>query len=187
MTKGEKSALGASRPLPPVPDQVRNDADGFAPASTRVTLRGMTRTLTGGCQCGRIRYTAEVEPDKAILCHCKMCRRATGGVSTPYINVPNDKVRWHAEPDWYRSSPIAHRPFCAACGTPLGFAFVDGDDIDLTVGTFDDPTPFRPSQNYAVESLLTAWTDVRHLPAMTSAENPGVVDRWKAAGLAPPE
>lgn len=148
----------------------------------------MTQTLTGGCQCGRIRYTAEVEPEKAYLCHCKMCRKATGGVSIAFSNAKPENVTWHAEPDWYQSSPIARRPFCSTCGTPLGFAFLDGQgNIDLTVGSFDDPTPFRPSQNYATESMLTAWTDVRHLPGMASAENPNVMQRWEEAGLKPPE
>ncbi|MEE4452581.1 GFA family protein [Novosphingobium resinovorum] len=147
----------------------------------------MSTTLAGGCQCGRIRYSAEVEPEKAYLCHCRMCRRATGGVSIAFVNAPQSAVKWEAEPDWYRSSPIAHRPFCSTCGTPLGFAFLDGENMDLTVGSFDDPTPFRPSQNYATESMLTAWTDVRHLPGMTSDENASVMDRWKAAGLEPPE
>jgi hypothetical protein len=147
----------------------------------------MTQTMSGGCQCGRIRYTAQVEPDQAYLCHCKMCRKATGGVSIAFVNPPRDQVVWHTEPDWYRSSPIAHRPFCSHCGTPLGFAFLDGKgNIDLTVGSFDDPTPFRPSHNYAVESRLTAWTEVRHLPEITSAENASVARRWQEAGLEPP-
>jgi hypothetical protein len=70
----------------------------------------------------------------------------------------------------------------------LGFDFLEGGtNIDITVGSFDDPTPFRPEHNYAVESMLEAWTDVRHLPGMTSAENANVVERWKKAGLEPPE
>ncbi|MYL98144.1 GFA family protein [Novosphingobium sp. FGD1] len=146
----------------------------------------MSATMTGGCQCGRIRYTAEVEPEKAYLCHCRMCRRATGGVSVAYSNLARAKLTWHCEPDWYPSSPIARRPFCSACGTPLGFAFVEGDNIDLTVGSFDDPAPFRPDHNYAIESMLTAWTDVRHLPGSTTGENPEVAERWKDAGLQPP-
>lgn len=145
-------------------------------------------SMSGGCQCGSVRFTADVEPETAILCHCQMCRKAAGAVSVAYVNVARDKIAWHTEPDWYQSSPIAHRPFCARCGTSLGFAFLAGsDDMDLTVGSFDDPAPFRPTQNYAVESMLEAWTDVRHLPGMTSAENASVVDRWTKAGLEPPE
>ena len=138
--------------------------------------------MTGGCQCGRVRYTAVVESDDAYLCHCRMCRRATGGVSIAFKNVPADRVTWHGEPDWYGSSPIAHRPFCAACGTPLGFAFVEkADNIDLTVGSFDDPSRVRPTQHCAVESMHAAWVDTRDLPRTRSDENEGVVQRWMDA------
>ena len=145
-------------------------------------------TMTGGCQCGRIRYTADVEPDQAYLCHCSMCRRATGGVSIAFVNPPRENVTWHTEPDWYQSSPIARRPFCSRCGTPLGFEFLEaGTNIDLTVGSFDDPTPFAPNHNYAIESMLPAWLDAPHLPGTRSDENQNVVERWKAAGLEPPQ
>jgi hypothetical protein len=142
---------------------------------------GMT-SMTGGCQCGRIRYTAEIESDEAYLCHCKMCRRATGGASIAFVNVPLNKMRWESEPDWYRSSPIAQRPFCSACGTPLGFAFLEGGvNIDLTVGSFDEPARFRPTSNFATESILPAWQDTSHLPGTRSDDNPNTADRWMNA------
>lgn len=148
----------------------------------------MSQVLSGGCQCGRVRYTAEVDPEAAYLCHCNMCKRATGGVSIAFINPSRDKVTWHSEPDWYQSSPIARRPFCSTCGTPLGFDFLEGGTrIDLTIGSFDDPTAFRPTHNYATESMLAAWTDVTRLPGIRSDENPNVVARWRAAGLEPPD
>ena len=40
----------------------------------------MTQTMTGGCQCGRVRYSAEIASDDAYWCHCRMCQRWTGGV-----------------------------------------------------------------------------------------------------------
>lgn len=138
--------------------------------------------MTGGCQCGRIRYTINVENDDAYLCHCRMCQRATGGVSIAYKNVPLDKVTWNREPDWYRSSAIANRPFCSTCGTPLGFAFLDAaKNIDITVGSFDDPSRFRPTQHFAVESMHEAWIDTRALPRMRTDENDGIVRKWMDA------
>ena len=135
--------------------------------------------MTGGCQCGRIRYSADVAEAEAYLCHCRMCRRATGGASTAFVNVPLAALVWETEPDWYVSSPIAHRPFCATCGTPLGFAFREGGDtIDITLGSFDDPSGFVPVRNYASESILPAWQDTSHLPTMRSEDNPGVAQRW---------
>lgn len=138
--------------------------------------------MTGGCQCGRVRYVAEIDDDEAYLCHCRMCQRATGGVSIAFKNVSLDKVRWLAEPDWYRSSPIARRPFCAACGTPLGFAFAkDATNIDLTVGSFDDPSRFRPTSHFGTESLHPAWLDTRDLPRIPTQENEGIVKKWMDA------
>ena len=41
----------------------------------------MADSMTGGCACGRVRYTAKVEGDDAYLCHCRMCQRASGSDS----------------------------------------------------------------------------------------------------------
>jgi len=143
--------------------------------------------MTGGCQCGQVRFRAEVDPEGAYACHCKMCRRATGGAWAAFVNVAQDAVRWEREPDWYQSSPIAHRPFCARCGTPFGFAFLDGRNMDLTVGSFDEPDAFRPAHNYASESILPAWLDLHALPGKRSEDNENVVQRWRAAGLEVPQ
>ena len=147
----------------------------------------MTRTMTGGCQCGRVRYTARDIDDEAYLCHCRMCQRATGGVSIAFKNLTKAQVTWEgAGPDLYASSPIADRGFCRECGTPLTFAFPDSDNMDLTVGSFDDPGYFRPDHHFGVESWHEAWLDTRGLPAMRADENPGTVDRWmKTVGKLP--
>jgi hypothetical protein len=148
----------------------------------------MARVMTGGCQCGRVRYAAEVADGDAYLCHCRMCQRATGGVSIAFKNVPAEQVKWLSPPDWYVSSAIARRPFCSSCGTPLGFAFIkNAENIDLTVGSFDDPSPFRPRHHYAVESMHEAWIDTRDLPRMRSDENETVMERWEDAGVSAPE
>lgn len=148
----------------------------------------MSKQMTGGCQCGRIRYSAEIDSDEAYLCHCRMCQRATGGFAAAFVSVPVAGIVWEHEPDWYRSSPIARRPFCAACGTPLGFAFLEGAaNMDLTLGSFDDPSGFRPVSHSGAESLHEAWLDTADLPRERSADNPNVAGRWKAAGVEMPE
>ena len=88
--------------------------------------RAMSAVMTGGCACGAVRFEAEIDSDEAYLCHCRMCQRATGSVSIAFKNLPQAKMRWLAEPDWYDSSPIARRPYCARCGTSLGFQFKEG-------------------------------------------------------------
>lgn len=143
----------------------------------------MTTIMSGGCQCGRARYRAAIASDEAYLCHCRMCQKATGGVAAAFVQVPRAAVEWDGEPDWFASSPIARRPFCGACGTPLGFAFNGAEQIDLTVGSFDDPARFVPVAHAGAESLHEAWLDTRALPRQTSATTPSIADRWRAAGL----
>ena len=136
--------------------------------------------MTGGCACGRIRYTVEVADDKAYLCHCRMCQRATGGVSAALKTVRKDDVRWQREPEYYASSPIARRGFCAECGTRLTFQYSDGriEQLDLAVGTFDDPSGFRPTYHFGTESMNRSWLDTKGLPETRSDEYQPLVDRW---------
>ncbi|GAA0301524.1 GFA family protein [Sphingomonas oligophenolica] len=144
------------------------------------------RNMTGGCQCGRIRYSVAIADDDAYLCHCRMCQRATGGVSIAFKNVRKSDVIWEQEPDRYASSPIASRGYCSACGTPLTFEFPDSETMDLTVGSFDDPERFRPTHHFAVESWHEAWLDTRGLPTYRTDQNKNVVDRWmKTVGRLP--
>ena len=109
----------------------------------------MAEEMTGGCACGRVRYTATIHDDDAYLCHCRMCQRATGSVSIAFKNVKQADVSWEREPDWYDSSPIAERPYCRECGTSLGFQFKEGsENMDLTVASFDDPSRFMPEASF---------------------------------------
>ena len=139
----------------------------------------MPAEMTGGCACGRVRYTATIRDHEAYLCHCRMCQRATGSVSIAFKNVKQSDVRWEHEPDWYDSSPIAKRPYCRECGTSLGFQFKDGSDkMDLTVASFDDPSPFVPKHHFGAESMHRAWLNTEGLSEKRTADYPALVDKW---------
>ena len=145
----------------------------------------MADQMTGGCMCGRVRYTATIDSDDAYLCHCRMCQRATGSVSIAFKNLKKLNVAFEREPDWYDSSPIARRPYCRECGTSLGFAHPDSEKIDITVASFDDPYRFRPTSHFGAESMHRAWLDTDGLPEQRSDEYQPLIDRWKAAGATP--
>ena len=139
--------------------------------------------MTGGCQCGRVRYQAAIASDEAYWCHCRMCQKATGGIAAAFVEV-GGAVTWLSPPDWYDSSPVARRPFCSACGTPLGFSWkYETAGADLTVGSFDDPSRFRPVAHAGAEGLHEAWLDTRELPRHFSATTSSVTKHWRAAGL----
>lgn len=143
---------------------------------------------TGGCQCGRVRYRATVDPADAYLCHCRMCQKATGGFAAAFVDLPAADCLWESEPDWYDSSPIARRPFCRHCGSPLGFRFKQGsENMDLTVGTFDDPSDFVPRHHFGVEGLHEAWLDIKDLPRKKTTDYAPMVQMWQDATGTVPE
>lgn len=138
----------------------------------------MADTMTGGCMCGKARYVASIDNDEAYLCHCRMCQRASGNVSLAMKNVKKADVRWESAPDYYASSPIARRGFCSACGTSLTFEFPDSENMDLIVGSFDDPARFRALHHFGVESMHRGWLNTEGLPEYRVDEYQPVVDRW---------
>lgn len=140
--------------------------------------------MSGGCACGRVRYTVPIaaDDDEAYLCHCRMCQKSTGSVSIAFKSVKAGDVRWSREPDWYDSSPIARRPFCRECGTSLGFRFKDGsENMDLTVASFDEPDQFKPKHHFGAESIHRAWLNTEGLPEQRTDDYPKLVDKWVEA------
>lgn len=140
----------------------------------------ISETVEGGCQCGEVRYAVAIKDNDGYLCHCRMCQRASGGLAFAFKNVPKDTVNWttHA-PDYFESSPIARRGFCSKCGTPLTFDFPDGESIDLTIGSFDNPTRFKPTHHFGAEHIHEAWLDTSDLPRKRTDEYEPLVKRWK--------
>ena len=138
--------------------------------------------MSGGCACGKVRFTATIADDDAYLCHCRMCQRSTGSVSIAFKTLKQAGVRWEAEPDWYESSPIARRPYCAACGTSLGFMYAEKTDkMDLTVASFDDPLRFVPKHHFGAESMHRAWLNTEGLPEKRTEDYQPLVDKWMDA------
>ncbi|TIQ36308.1 MAG: GFA family protein [Mesorhizobium sp.] len=110
---------------------------------------------TGGCLCGKVRYRVTRDP-RVHYCHCDMCRRATGSAFAVLGWVPAASLTWlGGRPAYRRSSPIARRSFCRACGTPLTLCYDTArNEIALHVGTFDNPEGLEPHYNYGSSQRL---------------------------------
>lgn len=146
----------------------------------------MPDQMAGGCMCGKVRFSALIDSNEAYLCHCRMCQRATGNVSVAMKNVKKASVHWEREPDYYASSPIARRGFCSSCGTSLTFEHPDSENMDLIVGTFDEPGDFEPAHHFGAESMHRAWLNTEGLKEIRTDEHPALVDRWmKTVGKLP--
>jgi hypothetical protein len=138
--------------------------------------------LAGGCLCGRVRYEATPDHREGYYCHCRMCQLAFGNTRAAYLNLRKAEVRWTSEaPAYYASSKIARRGFCATCGTPLSFEFIDSERMDLAVGSLDDPSAVKPTEHFAIESRIAGWHADDGLPGQRLDENARIAQRWRDA------
>ena len=53
----------------------------------------MELPLTGGCQCGKIRYEITGAPQLVYTCHCTDCQRITGSAFSLGIALPETAFR----------------------------------------------------------------------------------------------
>jgi hypothetical protein len=135
-------------------------------------MTGAAPAHTGGCQCGAVRYAFSAEPIDPHICHCRMCQKAFGSFFAPLTGVALDDIRWtKGQPAFFRSSNLAERGFCAACGTPLTFRYFDSDIINIAIGSLDDPAGVKPGKQYGTEGRMSWFAELAGLPGTRTEDD----------------
>lgn len=130
--------------------------------------------VDGSCHCGRITYQAEVDPERAGICHCTDCQVLTG--SAFRVNVPTLPGTFRlltGTPTVYlktsaESGNRRRHAFCPDCGAPV-YASADEDDPatrSLRVGCLTQKALLAPRRRIWCRSAL-AWSErVEALPGV---------------------
>jgi hypothetical protein len=108
------------------------------------------------CLCGAIGLSAAGAPLWIGLCHCRSCRRATGGVLMAAAGFPRHAVSiGRGQMSYYASSPGVRRGFCGTCGTALSYENERWPgDIHLMIGAFERPDALQPQFHIFAEERL---------------------------------
>lgn len=119
--------------------------------------------LTGGCNCGAVRYEI-IEPlVAASYCHCKRCQRRSGAAASPSAHPAPGSFRITQGEDRLKSWQPEYggeKWFCGDCGSSIyGNNPSHPDPIGVRMGTFDDDPGVRPSTRAFVASAAP-WEDI---------------------------
>ncbi len=127
-------------------------------------------SLTGGCQCGAVRFRIDGETGRSSICHCRMCQKAFGGYFAALVGVKKGSLTWtRGAPSHFQSSNRVSRGFCNKCGTPLTFEHPDG--IDLALGAFDQPEKVLPVlQVSPPQETIAGFDELHNLPRREPGE-----------------
>jgi len=103
-----------------------------------------------------------------------MCQKAAGAPFASFADIERGDLVWtKGKPAFFRSSTIAERGFCSACGTPLSFGRIDGPRIEIMTGAFDRPDRVVPTRQFGTESRLGWVVGISNLPSQTTLQNYG--------------
>ena len=127
--------------------------------------------LSGGCQCGEVRYRLDAPPLRANICHCRMCQKAGAAPFMAFAAIPAEKFAvTNGAIATFASSDIAERGFCARCGTPLTYRALKSGDVSVTILSLDDPNAVAPDTQLGAESQVHWLAGVLSLPSVRTDE-----------------
>jgi hypothetical protein len=110
----------------------------------------MTKTYTGGCACGAIRYETTGEPIFENHCQCIDCQKRSGTGHGSYLTFPRQsEVKLTGKASQWRmtadSGNDKNHAFCPTCGTPVYLTFTAMPELIAVHATsLDDPSQFNP-------------------------------------------
>ena len=127
-------------------------------------------SLSGGCQCGTVRFKVSGEPGRSSICHCRMCQKAFGGYFAALVDTKEGSLTWtRGAPSHYQSSNKVKRGFCNKCGSPLTFEHPNG--VDLALGAFDQPEKALPVLQVSDPSeTIAGFAGLHKLPRHNAAD-----------------
>jgi hypothetical protein len=127
--------------------------------------------INGTCHCGAITFTAEVDPEQVLLCHCTECQTLSGtahrsvapsiadsfrllcGELTTYIKIAED------------GTP-REQTFCPRCGNPIYAGPIAGQSgmLGIRVGAIAQRDQLPPRRQYYCGSAQHWVQDLSPLP-----------------------
>ena len=130
----------------------------------RDSVPGMTELpLTGGCNCGAVRFEVTAEIPIASYCHCTRCQRRTGAAASPNAHVAADTLKIVAGQDALRRwkpDDGGEKWFCSVCGSSVySNNPAHADPVSVRMGGFDSDPGVRPSVRQFV-SYAASWEDI---------------------------
>ncbi len=121
----------------------------------------MSAVLTGGCECGAVRYRVADEFLYAMNCHCSRCRAATGTAFKALAGIEREKLEVTSGADrlFVYGTEDLNDTRCGVCGSLLFSVVRDGVYIHVAMGSLADEPTVRPTEHIFVGSKAP-WFEI---------------------------
>jgi hypothetical protein len=117
----------------------------------------------GSCLCGGVAYELDAALSEIGMCHCGMCRKASGTAFGTNAPVPAEKFRITRGSELlssYESSPGKQRVFCRVCGSPVFSKSAKKPGVvRIRLGLLDTKVHRRPDYHFFVDDKAD-WHEI---------------------------
>jgi hypothetical protein len=120
--------------------------------------------IDGGCHCGNIKFSAEIDPEQVEICHCTDCQTLSGSAyrtvapaEAGSFELLSGKPKLYAKTAEDGSQRL--QAFCPECGTPLYSSPPEGVKgyFGIRAGAINQRDQLVPKNQYWVRSAQP-WT-----------------------------
>ena len=117
-----------------------------------------------------ISFTAIVDPEKVLVCHCVDCQRFSGAPFRAVLPVPAEDVRLSGSPTLYvkvaASGNRRAQAFCGVCGSQLYATEADGPPkvLNIRLGCVNEHASLVPKVQIWGGSAIPWLCDLSRVP-----------------------
>lgn len=128
--------------------------------------------IEGQCHCGAVAYEAEVDPQKASICHCTDCQVLSGAPFRASVPARAEDLQFRkGKPSVYvkiaDSGNRRAQGFCGNCGTSLYATSADDPQIyNLRLGAVRQRDQIPPLRQIWCDSAQAWARDITGLPGV---------------------
>ena len=121
--------------------------------------------ITGGCNCGKVKYRLKTAPMFVNCCHCTDCQRHTGSAFVINALIETDRIELLAgKPEPVSMPTESGRPHdvyrCPSCQVALWSDYGRRPNLRFVrVGTLDQPHDVKPNAHIFVRSKVP-WLEL---------------------------
>lgn len=126
--------------------------------------------IEGACHCGRVSFTAQVDPQRVMVCHCSDCQVLSGAPFRAVVAAPVDTFVVRGQTRSYVKIAQSGNPraqvFCPECATPLyATAPEKATQVIIRLGCVRQRAELVPAVQIWQHSALPWLADLPGIPA----------------------
>ena len=125
----------------------------------------MTKSATGSCLCGAVKYQVTGPLRPVVACHCGQCQKASGHhVAATSAQRDDFQLLEQRGLKWFSSSEGIRRGFCQECGGNLFWDKADLATVSIFAGSLDQPSGLELVEHIYVEQKADYYQITDGLP-----------------------